>query len=89
MIISTSAGFEILTWVTMKNVIFRVIMPCSSPAGFLSGIVFNPEDRGGVFLQNISGLTKPDGIITQMTVLFIGGLEHKLLSQCSKIVEQQ
>jgi hypothetical protein len=33
--------------------------------------------------------TKPDGIITQMTVLFIGGLEHKLLSQCSKIVEQQ
>jgi hypothetical protein len=47
MIISTSAGFEILTLVTVNNMMFQVIMPCSSPAGFLSGIVFDLEDFTG------------------------------------------
>jgi hypothetical protein len=47
MTVSTSAGFEILTLVTMNNMIFQVIMPCSSLAGFLSGIVFDPEDFTG------------------------------------------
>jgi hypothetical protein len=47
MTISTSAGIEILTLVTMNNMMFQVIMPCSSPAGSLSGIVFDPEDLTG------------------------------------------
>jgi hypothetical protein len=47
MTVSTSAGFEILSLVSMNNMMFQVIMPCSSPAGFLSGIVFDPEDMTG------------------------------------------
>jgi hypothetical protein len=37
--------------VPMKNMIIWVIMPCSSPTGFLPGIMFNPEDGGSVFCE--------------------------------------
>jgi hypothetical protein len=58
-ITDTYVGFEILTVVVMKNIIFWDIMPCSLlkvnlatcfHAGILLGLSFDPEDGGDMFL---------------------------------------
>jgi hypothetical protein len=60
-------GFEMFTAVTMKGCIFWVAMPRDSEAGpaerelnsppasdnLLRGVLFDLEDRGGVFLRNV------------------------------------
>jgi hypothetical protein len=51
-------GYEVLTVVAMNRSIFWDIMPCSLliaasyllHAGFLLGLVFDPEDGGDMFL---------------------------------------
>jgi hypothetical protein len=55
-------GFEVLAVVLMKTSTFWDIMPCRPlklsyacclfHAGFLLGLLFNPEDVGDMFLQN-------------------------------------
>jgi hypothetical protein len=53
-------GFEALTAVTMKSIIFGDVMTCSPVAlllaGFWLGLLFNPEDGCTTGLQNAGEL---------------------------------
>jgi hypothetical protein len=54
-------GFEVLTGVTMKNMTFRVVRPCSSerdltlplasPSSLIDSLL-DPEDGGDILLRN-------------------------------------
>jgi hypothetical protein len=56
-------GFEVLTAVVIKSSIFWDIMPCIPGklisswyllhAGFLIGLIFDPDDGGDMLLRNI------------------------------------
>jgi hypothetical protein len=54
-------GFEVLIMVVMRSYTFWDLIPCSPVkvnqalllAGFLLSVLFNPENRGDMFLQNI------------------------------------
>jgi hypothetical protein len=47
--VNTAVGCEVLIAVAMNSSIFS-LLPAS--CGFLLGLLLNPEDGGGMFLQN-------------------------------------
>jgi hypothetical protein len=56
-------GFEVLTAVIMKNSVFWDMMLCSSlkvnqRSGRTCRPIFDPDDRGDLFLRNVDGLSK-------------------------------
>jgi hypothetical protein len=57
-------GFYVLTAVTMNNIVFRIVAPCSSElslppvsSAFFLDLFFGPEDESGMFLRNVDGLS--------------------------------
>jgi hypothetical protein len=53
-IMDNYGGFEVLTTVIMKVAIFWQLVA----RWFLAGLIFNPEDGGDTFLQNVRSYTE-------------------------------